>query len=217
MKLVDMTICEFSDEVDSKSPAPGGGSVSALAANIGVGLSRMMAHLSFGKQKYESLDKSIRVEFLNRFNQLSDIRQELVDLIDKDTESFNEFMKAIKLPKNTKEQINYRNNAIQDATLFSIDIPFKTAKKSLKALNIIDYILEYGNQNTITDLGVGVLMLYTGVEGAVLNVKGNLKLLENQELKEYYNKECQSILNQAILIKDSILSLKIFIKKKIAI
>ncbi len=206
MKLVDMTICEFSDEVDSKSPAPGGGSVSALAANIGVGLSRMMAHLSFGKQKYESLDKSIRVEFLNRFNQLSDIRQELVDLIDKDTESFNEFMKAIKLPKNTKEQINYRNNAIQDATLFSIDIPFKTAKKSLKALNIIDYILEYGNQNTITDLGVVVLMLYTGVEGAVLNVKGNLKLLENQELKEYYNKECQSILNQAILIKDSILS-----------
>lgn len=206
MKLVDMTICEFSDEVDSKSPAPGGGSVSALAANIGVGLSRMMAHLSFGKQKYESLDKSIRVEFLNRFNQLSDIRQELVDLIDKDTESFNEFMKAIKLPKNTKEQINYRNNAIQDATLFSIDIPFKTAKKSLKALNIIDYILEYGNQNTITDLGVGVLRLYTGVEGAVLNVKGNLKLLENQELKEYYNKECQSILNQAILIKDSILS-----------
>lgn len=134
MKLVDMTICEFSDEVDSKSPAPGGGSVSALAANIGVGLSRMMAHLSFGKQKYESLDKSIRVEFLNRFNQLSDIRQELVDLIDKDTESFNEFMKAIKLPKNTKEQINYRNNAIQDATLFSIDIPFKTAKifKSIK-------------------------------------------------------------------------------------
>lgn len=206
MKLVDMTICEFSDEVDSKSPAPGGGSVSALAANIGVGLSRMMAHLSFGKQKYESLDKSIRVEFLNRFNQLSDIRQELVDLIDKDTESFNEFMKAIKLPKNTKEQINYRNNAIQDATLFSIDIPFKTAKKSLKALNIIDYILEYGNQNTITDLGVGVLMLYTGVEGAVLNVKVNLKSLENQELKEYYNKECQSILNQAILIKDSILS-----------
>ena len=206
MKLVDMTICEFSDEVDSKSPAPGGGSVSALAANIGVGLSRMMAHLSFGKQKYESLDEGIRVEFLNRFNQLSDIRQELVDLIDKDTESFNEFMKAIKLPKNTKEQINYRNNAIQDATLFSIDIPFKTAKKSLKALNIIDYILEYGNQNTITDLGVGVLMLYTGVEGAVLNVKGNLKLLENQELKEYYNKECQSILNQAILIKDSILS-----------
>lgn len=206
MKLVDMTICEFSDEVDSKSPAPGGGSVSALAANLGVGLSRMMAHLSFGKKQYESLDEGIRIEFLNRFNQLSDIRQDLVDLIDKDTESFNEFMKAIKLPKDTKKQINYRNNAIQDATLFSIDTPFKTAKESLKALNLIDYILEYGNQNAITDIGVGALMLYTGVEGAVLNVKVNLASLENQELKEYYSKECQSILNQAILIKDNILS-----------
>ena len=166
----------------------------------------MMAHLSFGKKKYEDLDESIRIEFLNRFNQLSDIRQELVDLIDKDTESFNEFMKAIKLPKDTKEQINYRNNAIQDATLFSIDIPFKTAKESLKALNIIDYILEYGNQNAITDIGVGVLMLYTGLEGAILNVKVNLASLENQEIKEYYSQKCQSILNQAILIKDNILS-----------
>lgn len=206
MKLVDMTLCDFSDEVDSKSPAPGGGSVSALAGNIGVGLARMMAHLSFGKKKYENLDENIRIEFLNIFNQLSDIRQELVELVDKDTESFNEVMKAIRLPKETKDQISYRNNAIQDATLFSIDVPFKTAKESLKALSIIDYILDYGNQNAITDIGVGTLMLYTAVEGAILNVKVNLGSLDDQNLKEYYKKECESILNQAALIKDNILS-----------
>ena len=198
MRLVDMTICDFSDEVDSNSPAPGGGSVSALAGNIGVGLARMMAHLSFGKKKYENLDENIRVEFLNRFNQLADIRQELVYLVDKDTESFNEVMKAIRLPKDTKEQIEYRNKAIQDATLFSINIPFKTAKECLKALNIIGYILEYGNQNA--------LMLYTGVEGAVLNVKVNLSSLDNKELKKYYEDECKNILNKASLIKDNILS-----------
>lgn len=206
MKLVDMTICEFSDEVDSNSPAPGGGSVSALAGNIGIGLARMMAHLSFGKKKYENLDESIRVEFLERFNQLSDIRMELVDLIDRDTESFNEFMKAMKLPKDNEEQIKYRNNAIQDATLYSIDVPFKTAKECLKALNIIEYILEYGNQNAITDIGVGTLMLYTGVEGAILNVKVNLSSLENEELKLYYFNECEAILREATLIKDSIIS-----------
>ena len=205
MKLVDMTICEFSDEIDSNSPAPGGGSVAALAGNIGVGLSRMMAHLSFGKKKYEGLDENIRIEFLNIFNQLSDIRQELVYLIDKDTESFNEFMKAMKLPKNTAEEIAYRTRAIQDATLFSIDIPFKTAKECFKALNLIEYILKYGNQNAITDIGVGTLMLYTGIEGAVLNVKINLWSLDNNDLKEFYSKECQSILNQASEIKDRIL------------
>ncbi|WP_296647130.1 cyclodeaminase/cyclohydrolase family protein [Romboutsia sp. 13368] len=206
MKLVDMTICEFSDEVDSNSPAPGGGSVSALAGNIGIGLARMMAHLSFGKKKYENLDESIRIEFLERFNQLSDIRAELVDLIDKDTESFNEFMKAIRLPKDSEEQVKYRNSAIQEATLFSIDVPFKTSKECLKALSIIEYILEYGNQNAITDIGVGTLMLYTGVEGAILNVKVNLSSLENKELKEYYSNECEVILRKAALIKDNIIS-----------
>ena len=206
MKLVDMTICEFSDEVDSNSPAPGGGSVSALAGNIGIGLARMMAHLSFGKKKYENLDESIRIEFLERFNQLSDIRAQLVDLIDKDTESFNEFMKAIRLPKGSEEQIKYRNSAIQEATLFSIDVPFKTSKECLKALSIIEYILEYGNQNAITDIGVGTLMLYTGVEGAILNVKVNLGSLENKELKDYYSNECEDILRKANLIKDNIIS-----------
>ena len=206
MKLVDMTICEFSDEVDSNSPAPGGGSVSALAGNIGIGLARMMAHLSFGKKKYENLDESIRIDFLERFNQLSDIRAQLVDLIDKDTESFNEFMKAIRLPKGSEEQIKYRNSAIQEATLFSIDVPFKTSKECLKALSIIEYILEYGNQNAITDIGVGTLMLYTGVEGAILNVKVNLSSLENEELKNYYSNQCEDILRKANLIKDNIIS-----------
>ena len=206
MKLVDMTICEFSDEVDSNSPAPGGGSVSALAGNIGIGLARMMAHLSFGKKKYENLDESIRIEFLERFNQLSDIRAQLVDLIDKDTESFNEFMKAIRLPKGSEEQIKYRNSAIQEATLFSIDVPFKTSKECLKALSIIEYILEYGNQNAITDIGVGTLMLYTGVEGAILNVKVNLSSLEYEELKNYYSNQCEDILRKANLIKDNIIS-----------
>ena len=105
MKLIDMSLNQFSDEVDSSSPAPGGGSVAALASNIGVGLCKMMAHLSFGKKKYENLDEAIRIEFVNIFNQLSDIRQELVNLVDKDTEAFNEVMKALKMPKNSEEEI----------------------------------------------------------------------------------------------------------------
>ena len=96
MKLVEMTVEDFSKEVDSNSPAPGGGSVSALASNIGVSLARMMANLSFGKKKYESLDESIRLEFIDRFNKLGDIRQELILLVDKDTESFEEYMKVEK-------------------------------------------------------------------------------------------------------------------------
>lgn len=206
MKLIDMSIIDFSDEVDSNSPAPGGGSVSALASNIGVGLARMMAHLSFGKKKYEALDENVRVEFVNRFNQLGDLRQELVELVDKDTESFNEVMKAMKMPKSTDEEIKSRKDAIQDATLFSIEVPFKTAKLSLEALKILEYLVQHGNQNAITDIGVGTLMLYSGLEGAILNVKVNLMGLDNVEIKDSYSSKCSEILSEAKEIKDKLIN-----------
>ena len=205
MKLVDMTISDFSDEVDSNSPAPGGGSVAALASNIGIGLARMMAHLSFGKKKYEALDEQIRSEFVEKFNKLGDIRQELIELIDRDTESFNEVMKAMKMPKNTDDEIKARKVAIQDATLFSIDVPFKTAKLSFKALQLLEYLTKHGNQNAITDIGVGTLMLYSGLEGALLNVKVNLMSLENKELYKVYSKECEELLLEGIEIKDNLM------------
>ncbi|RDY23384.1 formimidoyltetrahydrofolate cyclodeaminase [Romboutsia maritimum] len=206
MKLIDMTVSEFGDEVDSNSPAPGGGSVSALSSNIGIGLARMMAHLSFGKKSYEKLDESIRVEFVEKFNKLGDLRQVLKELVDKDTESFNEFMKALKMPKDTPKQIEVRKGAIEDATIFSIEVPFKTAQLSLKALELVDYLIEHGNQNAITDIGVGTLMIYTGLEGAILNVKVNLMSLKNEEMHNHYLDECNNILLKGKKIKDELLN-----------
>lgn len=206
MKLVEMTVADFSSEVDSNSPAPGGGSVAALASNVGVGLARMMAHLSFGKKKYEVLDENIRLEFVERFNKLGDLRHELVELIDEDTESFKEFMKAIKMPKDTDEEVEDRKRAIEDATIFSIDVPFKTAKLSLEALEIVDYIIKHGNQNAITDIGVGILMIYAGLEGAILNVKVNLIGLSNKELYNTYSESCEKMLEKGKNIKDSLIN-----------
>ena len=205
MKLIDMTVSEFIDEIDSNSSAPGGGSVSALASSIGIALTRMMAYLSFGKNSYENLDESIRREFIDKFNKLGDLKQEINEMIDRDTESFTEYMKAIKMPKETEEQIKDRKMAIEDAKLFSIDVPLKTAKLSLEALESIDYISAYGNKNAITDMAVGILMMYAGLEGAILNVKVNLKGLNNEELKLIYTKEVKKILIEAKEIKNKII------------
>ena len=205
MKLIDMTVSEFIDEIDSNSSAPGGGSVSALASSIGIALTRMMAYLSFGKNSYENLDESIRREFIDKFNKLGDLKQEINEMIDRDTESFTEYMKAIKMPKETEEQIKDRKMAIEDAKLFSIDLPLKTAKLSLEALESIDYISTYGNKNAITDMAVGILMMYAGLEGAILNVKVNLKGLNNEELKLIYTKEVKKILIEAKEIKNKII------------
>ncbi|WP_250673473.1 cyclodeaminase/cyclohydrolase family protein [Paraclostridium ghonii] len=205
MKLVEMTIEDFSKEVDSNSPAPGGGSVSALASNIGVSLARMMANLSFGKKKYENLDEDIRKEFTERFNKLGDIREELLLLVDKDTESFDAYMKALKMPKETDEEKKYRKEAIKYATEFSIEVPFKTASISLESLELLSHIAKYGNQNAITDIGVGTLLIYSGIEGAILNVKVNLLGLDNESMVSEYTKNCNSILTRANEIKDEII------------
>ncbi|SHH00418.1 Formiminotetrahydrofolate cyclodeaminase [Tepidibacter thalassicus DSM 15285] len=200
-----MKIVDFSNEVDSSSPAPGGGSVSALVSNIGISLGRMMGNLSFGKKKYESLDENIKEEFKNRFEKLGYIRNTLLELVDKDTESFSEVMKAFKLPRETDEEKKIRKEEIKKATIKSIDVPFETAKLSLEGLKLMEYFVDYGNQNAITDLGVGNLLLYSGLEGAVLNVKVNLCGLDDKDFVENKNRECEEILNEGKEIKDRVL------------
>lgn len=206
MKLIDMTVKDFVNEVDSNSPAPGGGSVAALASDIGIGLSRMMAHLSFGKKKYEALDGDTKAEFEVKFDKLGKIRDELSKLVDEDTKSFNEFMKALKMPKDTFKQIIERQKAMTDATIYSIKIPYKTAILSLDAMKDLEFLLDNGNQNAITDIGVGTLMLCTGLEGAILNVKVNLENLEDKELAKKYADSCAEMLSEGKEIRDKILA-----------
>ncbi|WP_099191491.1 cyclodeaminase/cyclohydrolase family protein [Tepidibacter mesophilus] len=205
MKLIDMKVVDFTNEVDSSSPAPGGGSVAALASNIGISLGRMMGNLSFGKKKFEALDDNIKEEFKEKFKKLGLIRDNLLELVDRDTESFNEVMKAFKLPKETDEEKSIRKKAIQDATIQSIDVPFETAKNSLDALELMEYFVDYGNQNAITDLGVGNLLLYTGLEGAILNVKVNLCGLDDGEFVQKKRSECEDMIKKGCKIKDCVL------------
>lgn len=206
MKLIDMSVADFTNEVDSNSPAPWGGSVSALASDIGVSLARMMAHLSFEKKKFEQLDEKTKEEFKARFDKLGEIRKELSTLVDKDTESFNEFMKAVKMPKETEEQNKLRAKAIQEATIFSIEVPYKTASLSLEALRLLDFLIKNGNQNAITDIGVGTLMLSAGMEGAILNVKVNLGQIKDKQIYDKYRDGCKEILSEGNEIKDNIIS-----------
>ena len=206
MKLIDMAVKDFVGEVDSKSPAPGGGAVAALASDLGVGVSRMMAHLTFGKQKYDDLDEDIKVEFEVKFDKLGKIRDELSKLVDEDAKSFSEYMKALKMPKNTFKQTLERQKALADSTIYSIQVPYKIATLSYGAIKELEFLLEYGNKNVITDVGVGALLLCTGLEGAILNVKVNLSNLEDKELAQKYSDSCDKMLPEGKEIRDKILS-----------
>ncbi len=190
MKLVNLNLVEFSDEIDSKSPAPGGGSVSALASSMGASLSRMVGHLTVGKKKFRALDEEVQNKFNNILNEFL---------------HFNLIMAGFKLPKETEEEKQVRKQKILEGTIEAIKVPFIVARLSLRALRRMDYILEYGNKNTLSDMGVSTLMLYAGLEGAILNVKINISGLTDQHMIDQYSTSIVEMLSEAKEIKDSIL------------
>ena len=205
MKLVNLNLIEFSNEIDSLSPAPGGGSVSALAGGVGASLTRMVGHLTIGKKKFKALDEDTQNKFNSILKEFLHIKEELLSLIDKDSEAFNLIMAGFKLPKETEEEKNFRRQKILEGTIEAIKVPYIVARLSLRALRHMDYILEYGNKNTLSDIGVSTLMLYAGLEGAILNVKINISGLTDQHMIDQYSKSIIEMLEEAKQIKDTIL------------
>jgi formiminotetrahydrofolate cyclodeaminase len=203
MKLIDLKTIDFIHEIDSNKPAPGGGSVSALLSTLGVSLARMVGHLSVGKKKFLKLDQEIQDTFNNHLAHLLIIKDELSELIDKDTEAFNLIMQAHQLPKDDPK----RSESIEDATLEAIKVPYRVAQISFQALEMLSYILAYGNKQTISDLGVSTLSLASGIEGALMNVLINIPGLSDENKVDLYRQEAKTILKDTEALKTNILNL----------
>ena len=207
MKLVELDVLKFLDVVDSNSPAPGGGSVSALASSLGASLARMVAHLSFGKKNYEALTDDVKAKFVVNFDELLKIKNELNNLIDRDSEAYNTVMAAYKLPKETDEEKAARNTEIQKSLKYAIQTPYDIVVLSGKAISLLGEILANGNQNAITDIGVGTMLLMVGLEGGILNVKVNLSSIKDTAYVEKITKEIYDIKATAEKEKERIMGI----------
>ena len=206
MKLIDLSVNDFLNIVDSKSPAPGGGSVSALVSALGCTLGRMVAHLTFDKKKFKELPEWEQENFKSAFDELNDCRRILEELIDKDTVAYNLVMAGYKLPKETEDEIKIRRIAIENNLKLAIETPLEICKISEKTLKLLKIILKYGNKNAITDLGVSTILLYSGIEGGILNVKINLSSLNDEIFKMETLNQLERILISSKEIKDEILN-----------
>jgi len=168
-RLVDMTCVEFADETASESPAPGGGSISAYLGALGAALAAMVANLSSHKAGWddrweEFSDQAVRAQL---------IKDDLLALVDEDTNSFNLVMDAFGLPKTTAEERSARTDAIQQATKYATEVPLRTMRRTFDAFEVIRAMAENGNPNSVTDAGVGALCARSAIMGAFLNVKIN--------------------------------------------
>lgn len=205
MKLTNLKVTEFISEVDSKAVTPGGGSVSALASSLGVALIRMVGHVSVNKKKFKALDQDIQDKYNNAVDSLESVKEELILLVDKDTDAFNLIMAAFRMPKETDVEKKIRKQAILDGTIEAIKVPYRVAEISLIALEEINLILKYGNINAVSDIGVGALILASGIEGSLLNVEINLPGLVDKEMIDFYNDNTERILKESKLLKDNVI------------
>ncbi len=189
-RLVSMTVADFAHETASDSVAPGGGSISALAGALGASLGTMVANLSAVKRGWED-----RVaEFSPWAEQGQKLKDKLLSLVDEDTRAFDTIMSAFGLPKETNEQKTIRKNAIQDASKYATEVPFRTMKAAYECLPLMKEMAEKGNPNSLSDVAVGVLCIKTAVRGAWLNVLINAKDLDDREWANQMVQEAQALL-----------------------
>ncbi|HIH29461.1 MAG TPA: cyclodeaminase/cyclohydrolase family protein [Thermoplasmata archaeon] len=202
-KLVKQNIKMFLDEVASSSPAPGGGSVAALAGALGAALTSMVCNLTKAKQGYEEVQDEI-AEVLEKSEEL---RKDLTDLIDKDTDAFNEVMKALQMPKETEEQKEQRRTILQTAFKQAAEIPLETARKCVQILHVAHIVAEKGNKNSISDAAVSALMAQTGVQAAMLNVRINLSSIKDPDYVQQVTTELHELLQNAMQKSTEILNI----------
>jgi glutamate formiminotransferase/formiminotetrahydrofolate cyclodeaminase len=200
-KFVDLNLTAFAEETSSESPAPGGGSVSAYLGALGASLGTMVANLSAHKAGWDERWK----EFSDFAEKGMALQKEMLQLVDEDTQAFNRVMQAFAMPNGTEQEKTARHNAIQVATRYAMEVPFKVMKHAFDSFELIKAMAEKGNPASVSDAGVGALCARSAVMGAFLNVKINAASLEDKAHANKLLTEGREIEAKAIKSEEEVL------------
>lgn len=202
-KLIDLSVCGFVEETASESPAPGGGSVSALTGAMGASLATMVANLSSHKRGWDSRWE----EFSEWAEKGKYYYNELLKCVDEDTQAFNKIMNAFGLPKSTDAEKEIRHKAIREATLNAMQVPLKVMQLAYDSMEVMLAMAETGNPNSVSDAGVGALCARMAVRGAQLNVQINAKDFDDKEKAEKLLAEAAEIAAKTEILEEEIMTI----------
>lgn len=201
--LSKTSITAFLDDVASSSPAPGGGSVAALAGALGAALASMVCNLTIGKKKYAEVEEDMKKVLVA----IEPLRETFTRLISKDTLAFQKVMETYALPKDTDPQKALRSAAITEATKEATLVPLEVMKHCIDALALAQEVASKGNVNSISDAGVCAQMLHAACEGAALNVKVNLNALNDADFVGWKLEEVGSLLSTSRMMLEEVQSI----------
>ena len=209
-KLVNKTVASFVDEVSMDSPAPGGGSISALVASLSSALVSMVANLSYNKKEF--------IKNRQKINQIAldsqKLKNQFLNLIDEDTEVFNGLMNSFRLPKKTDKEAEYRTNQILKMSKSVTEVPFNTLKKCSLSMDLVLDVLKIGNANCVSDAAVAGEMSCASAYGAYYNVQINLlDLKDDKKYCEIINAKSEAIIKE---VDKKIIKIKKIVKKELS-
>lgn len=198
--LVKRTVLDFTDEVSRDSPAPGGGSVAALAGALGAALASMVANLTHGKEGTEERDP----ELARIAEEAQRVKGALINAVDADSDAFKDSMEAMRLPQATPEEKALRARKMQEGLKAAVEVPWATAQASLSAMRLARAVTAVGNPASLSDGAVGVQIAYAGVRGGLWNVLINLKDITDATYVADERAACAALLAEARALADEV-------------
>ncbi len=168
---------DFLNDLASESPAPGGGSAAAYSGAAAAALVAMVARLTIGRKKYAAVERQMR----SILEQAEALRASLTAAVEEDAAAFQKVMAAFKLPKETPQEEQTRQDAIQKAILTAAQVPLQVARQLVQVLALVEQVVEYGNLNAITDGGTGGELARAAFNGASMNIRINLAGLHDKD------------------------------------
>ena len=200
--MKNMTVQEFAMQTASNEPVPGGGSISALAGSLAAALTEMVAGLTIGKKKYAEVEEEMKVAI----EPMHAICEHLLDDIKRDSESFDLYMQALTLPKETEEEKAARQEAMQNGLKAAVAVPLSVAKRAYEIMPYAEVMVTKGNKTAVTDALVATMMARTAVLGALFNVKINLESIKDEAFVAETTKEVEVLEKKAIEHEQKILA-----------
>ena len=188
--MVDQT---FISEVAAGTPTPGGGGASAYCGALGSALLSMVGNLTTGKKKYAEVES----EVVAHLKQLEEVRQELLELVEKDALAFAPLADAFKRPRDTDEEKAYRHGVIQEALIGAISVPFAIMNACDRVIDLSDFLAHYGNRSAISDVATGVSFAQGALKGAALNVYVNAAMLDDRDMAARYTDEADRLIAES--------------------
>jgi len=200
--LVDEKIREFVKSVASSSPTPGGGSVAALCGALSGSLTAMVCNLTIGKSKYDE----VRPEMENALENASRLVERLIELVDEDAEAYKSVIAALRLPKETEDEKEKRMEAMQNALRRAIAAPTEVMELSLEAMRIAYLVVRKGNEGALSDSGSGAMMAFAALHAAMMNLRINLKEIQDEEFREDIMEKLKEMEEEAELLRSDVIT-----------